>query len=98
MQNVPKRPGIGGAIETIRTLRGLSVEELSKKSSVNIEIVELFTGQQELLPEHSHRIAKALDVPISFIYLLAEDNGGELIAPLQEAVITSLIKAAVDKR
>ena len=96
MEEIPRRPGFGGAIEAVRIIRGISQEELATKTGLNVTFLESYT-ENILDPINLDKIARALKIRASFIHLLADDNKNQLVIDLQKAVIMSIIKGVIEE-
>ena len=88
-----KTPSLALAIRKIRELRGMTQEEVSHAAGKNkLFINHIENGHRGTAPRQDtiESIAEALNVPPSFIYILADDTDDALVKKTQKAVIKLL--------
>lgn len=93
LDHVKDVPPIARSIRQIREIRGMTQEELSFAAGKNrLFINNLENGHRGSAPRQDtiESIAQALNVPPSFIYILADDTEDELVIKTKKAVIKLL--------
>jgi len=82
---------IGRSLREIRSRKGITQDELCKRARISINFLsQVENGRKGISHAAAERIAEALTIPISFLYLLADQTNNPLVHDLQEAVRTSL--------
>jgi transcriptional regulator with XRE-family HTH domain len=82
---------IGEALRTIRSRKGVTQDALSKRTGLTINFLSrLENGKKGVSPQVVERIAEALAIPVSFLYLLGDRSENPLVADLKDAVLRSL--------
>jgi transcriptional regulator with XRE-family HTH domain len=88
---------LGSAIKKCRNIRHMTQSELASKSGITISYISrLENNQREPNLRNIEAVAKALDIPLSILILLASDHNeiGEFSSDQLDALtlsITSLI-------
>ena len=84
---------IGAALRTIRAKKEVTQNLLAKRTGLTIHFLSrLENGKKGVSPQVAERIAEALGVPVSFLYLLGDRSKHPLVTDLKDAVLTSLKK------
>jgi transcriptional regulator with XRE-family HTH domain len=82
---------IGEALRAIRSRKGVKQEELARRTGLTVNFLSLLeNGKKGVSHRVVERIAEALDVPVSFLYLLADRSDNPLVTDLKAAVLRSL--------
>jgi transcriptional regulator with XRE-family HTH domain len=82
---------IGTALQEIRVARDLTQDELCRKAEISINFLsQVENGRKGVSHAVAKRIATALEIPVSFLYLLADRSNNPLVEDLQESVRASL--------
>ncbi len=87
-----KRPGFGGAIEMVRLLRNVSIEELSSKVNFDVNEFEQLPDEK-MNPESLARVAGALKIRTSLLGILADDDCDfSKVRELRDWILAALVK------
>jgi transcriptional regulator with XRE-family HTH domain len=82
---------MGGALQEIRLAREMTQHDLCRKAGISINFLsQVENGRKGVSPAVAERIARALVIPVSFLYLLADHSGNPLVEEMQDAVRASL--------
>ncbi len=86
---------IGNALVELRNIRKLSQRELAEQVKLSITFIsKLERGERAWLSKkHIEAICMALDIPISFFFVLAEDDASPVVKKLKEMVYSVLANA-----
>lgn len=84
---------VSEAIIELRMAKNMTQEELSEASDLNLSLIQWIESEPSGFSRQIiERIASALGVPSSFVYLLAEKSDNPLVMDLQDAVRKSIQK------
>jgi transcriptional regulator with XRE-family HTH domain len=82
---------LGDALQEIRLGKEVTQDELCRKAGISINFLsQVENGRKGVSHVVAERIAQALGIPVSFLYLLADRSSNPLVEDLQEAVRASL--------
>ena len=83
---------IGDALRVIRSKKEITQEELSRRTRLSISFLSrVENGRKGVSLMVAERVAEALGVPTSFLYLLADRSDQPIVQDLQKAVLQSLM-------
>lgn len=88
---------VGRAVKEIRELKCYTQEQLAEKAELGrLTISQIETGRRGLSKQTACEVAKALEVPVSFLYLLADQSDDPLVKKFKDtarAAIRSSVKS-----
>ncbi len=90
---------IGNAIREIRDTVGASQQEVADALGVTVNFIsQVENGRRTLSSVKMETLASFFQIPISFIYVLADDGRKRVVGLLQNLVYKSLAIAPTDRR
>lgn len=90
---------IGRGLRLVRTNKEITQDVLAKLSGLSINFLSsVENGRKGVSQSVAERIAGALQVPTSFLYLLGDLSNEPLVRELQNAVLKSLLKSVDDSK
>lgn len=83
---------VGPAVKLIRTEKHKwTQEQLAEKVGMNrLSISQIEQNRRGISPTRLRELAEALEVPVSYLFLLADDSDDELVKRFQEVARKSL--------
>ena len=82
---------LGAAIKEIRESRLITQQELAVELGITVNFLsQVENGRRGVSPRNMEKIAEALEVPQSFLFVLADDGRKKAVGLLQNLVYKSL--------
>jgi transcriptional regulator with XRE-family HTH domain len=86
---------VGEALRMIRSRKEVTQDTLAKRTGLTINFLSRVENGKKGVSQHvAERIAGALGVPVSFLYLLGDRSDNPLVTDLQDIVLKNVTREA----
>ena len=93
MNNKNQTFDLAPAIKSIREARGWTQSQLAQLWGVTVNFIsQVENGRRGVSPRTMEVLAETLGIPVSFLYVLADDPTKKPIGTLRELILQSLAK------